>query len=66
MHVKAWYSCKTAQTGAVTLMQRFGSALNLNIHLMCMDALMPRAHGKDCSCATESRLSFGFTGEVKA
>ncbi len=29
---KAGYSCKTAQTGAVTLIQRFGSALNLNIH----------------------------------
>ncbi len=26
-------SHKTAQTGAVTLIQRFGSALNLNIHL---------------------------------
>ncbi len=26
---KAGYSCKTAQTGAVTLIQRFGSALNL-------------------------------------
>ena len=35
----------TAQTGAVTLIQRFGSALNLNIYLMCMDARMPRAHG---------------------
>lgn len=32
MHVKAGYSCKTVQTGAVTLIQRFGSALNLNIH----------------------------------
>ncbi len=29
---------KTAHTGAVTLIQRFGSALNLNVHLMCMDA----------------------------
>ena len=29
---KAGYSCKTAQTRAVTLIQRFGSALNLNIH----------------------------------
>jgi ribosomal protein S27E len=34
MHIvkKAGFSCKTAQTGAVTLIQRFGSALNLNIH----------------------------------
>ena len=29
---KAGYSQKTARTGAVTLIQRFGSALNLNIH----------------------------------
>jgi hypothetical protein len=29
---KAGLSRKTAQTGAVTLIQRFGSALNLNIH----------------------------------
>jgi hypothetical protein len=29
---KAGYACRTAQTGAVTLVQRFGSALNLNIH----------------------------------
>jgi hypothetical protein len=35
---KAGFSCKAAQTGAVSLIQRFGSALNLNIHLMCMDA----------------------------
>ena len=34
MHLvkKAGYSKKTARTGAVTLIQRFGSALNLNIH----------------------------------
>jgi hypothetical protein len=29
---KAGFSLKTARTGAVTLIQRFGSALNLNIH----------------------------------
>ncbi len=29
---KAGFTCKVAQTGAVTLIQRFGSALNLNIH----------------------------------
>lgn len=28
----AGYDHETAQTGAVTLIQRFGSALNLNIH----------------------------------
>ncbi|MCP4472736.1 MAG: IS91 family transposase, partial [Gammaproteobacteria bacterium] len=34
MHLvrKAGYSRQTARTGAVTLIQRFGSALNLNIH----------------------------------
>lgn len=29
---KSGYTRKTAQTGAVTLIQRFGSALNLNVH----------------------------------
>jgi hypothetical protein len=29
---KAGFSCTSARTGAVTLIQRFGSALNLNIH----------------------------------
>jgi hypothetical protein len=29
---KAGYNKKTARTGAVTLIQRFGSALNLNVH----------------------------------
>jgi hypothetical protein len=42
---KAGFTNSTAHTGAVTLIQRFGSALNLNVHLMCMDARMPRAHG---------------------
>ena len=30
---KTGFTRKTAQTGAVTLIQRFGSALNLNVHL---------------------------------
>ena len=29
---KADFSCTAARTGAVTLVQRFGSALNLNVH----------------------------------
>jgi hypothetical protein len=29
---KVGFFCQTAQTGAVTLIQRFGSALNLNVH----------------------------------
>lgn len=32
---KAGFSRKTAQTGAVILIQRFGSALNLNITGTC-------------------------------
>jgi hypothetical protein len=31
---------KEAHTGGVTLFQRFGFVLNLNVHLTCMDALM--------------------------
>jgi len=54
---KAGHSHKTARTGAVTLIQRFGSALNLNIHLMCMDARMPRAHG--CARAAHMLLLDG-------
>ena len=30
---QAGFTSNTAQTGAVTLIQRFGSALNLNVHL---------------------------------
>jgi CheY-like chemotaxis protein len=51
---KAGYTITTAHTGAVTLIQRFGSALNLNVHLMCMDARMPRAHG----CAGAAHMIF--------
>ena len=47
---KAGYTKTTAQTGVITLIQCFGGALNLNIHLTCMDALMSRAHG--CAGAT--------------
>ena len=38
---KAGFRCKEAATGAVTLVQRFGSALNLNIHLhmLCLDGV---------------------------
>jgi hypothetical protein len=38
---KAGYTASKADTGAVTLIQRFGGTLNLNVHLMCMDARMP-------------------------
>ncbi len=38
---KAGFSQKTAQTGTVTLIQRFGSAMNPNIHfhLLCVDGV---------------------------
>jgi hypothetical protein len=38
---KAGNNKKTAQTGAVTLIQRFGSALNLNInfHMLYLDGV---------------------------
>ena len=51
---KAGFVQASAHTGAVTLIQRFGSALNLNIHLMCMDARMSRAHG----CAGAPHILF--------
>jgi hypothetical protein len=51
---KAGFTKPLAQTGAVTLIQRFGSALNLNIHLTCMDALMSWAHG----CAGTTHMLF--------
>jgi hypothetical protein len=46
---KAGLSCKTAPTGAVTLVQRFGSALNLNCrsHTLFLDGAYverPTAH----------------------
>jgi hypothetical protein len=51
---KAGFTHKSARTGAVTLIQRFGGALNLNVHLMCMDARMPWAHG----CAGAAHMLF--------
>ena len=51
---KAGLKATQAHTGAVTLIQRFGSALNLNVHLTCMDALMPWAHG----CAGTAHMLF--------
>ena len=42
------FSCTTARAGAVTLIQRFGSALNLNVHfhvLFLDGAYVDYAHG---------------------
>ena len=36
---KAGFSCKTARTGAVTLIQRFGSALNIHFHMLFLDGV---------------------------
>jgi hypothetical protein len=54
---KAGYTKTTAHTGAVILIQRFDYALNLNIHLMCMDARMPRAQG--CTGAAHMLVLYG-------
>ena len=51
---QARFTRREAPTGAITLAQRFSSALNLNRHLTCMDALMPRAHG----CARAAHMLF--------
>ena len=44
---KAGLSCKAAQTGAVTLIQLFGSALNLNIqlHMLVLDGVYVECPG---------------------
>jgi len=43
------YTRTTARTGAVTLIQRFGSALNLNIHfhMIFLDGVFVDAEGGD-------------------
>ncbi len=45
---KAGLTLTTGQTGAVTLIQRFGSALNLNIHfhMLCLDGAYTLDHGR--------------------
>ena len=44
---KAGYRLKTACTGAVTLIPRFGSALNLNVHfhMLFLDGVYPIGEG---------------------
>ena len=41
---KAGFQLEDASTGAVTLIQRFGSALNANIHfhILCLDGAYQR------------------------
>jgi ribosomal protein S27E len=45
---KAGHTHRSASTGAVTLIQRFGSALNLNIHfhMLLLDGVYAGAHGQ--------------------
>jgi hypothetical protein len=47
---KAGLTRAKGQTGAVTLIQRFGSALNLNIHfhfhMLCLDGAYTRDNGR--------------------
>ena len=47
---KAGLTRATGQTGAVTLIQRFGSALNLNIHfhMLCLDGAYTLENGRLC------------------
>jgi len=59
---KAGFTRKRARAGAVTLIQRFGSALNLNLHLMCMDARTPRAQDaqeRPTCCSWMGSMSWG-------
>ena len=46
-----------ADSGAVTLIQRFGSAANLNIHLHCLvlDGVYRRTDGERWCCCSASR-----------
>jgi hypothetical protein len=50
---KAGISRKTAQTGAVSLIQRFGSALNSSIHfhMLFLDGCTPSAPTARCASA---------------
>lgn len=61
---KAGPDRSTAQTGAVTLIQRFGSALNLNVHfhMPFIDGVFRETHNGQLKChrvhaATNSELN---------
>jgi len=45
---KAGYTHRSARTGAVTLIQRFGSALNLDVHfhMLLLDGVYADNHGR--------------------
>jgi hypothetical protein len=54
---KAGYTRKSAQTGAVTLIQRFGSALNLNVHFH-------GAHPCAPPCGRPAVVQIGFPADL--
>jgi hypothetical protein len=71
---KAGFSRKTAQAGAVTLIQRVGSALNLNVHFhwLCLDGGISRIPMAGCGPAGRKRRPapswtglLGRTGQYK-
>ena len=54
---KAGFTRKNAQTGAVTLIQRFGSALNLNVHFH-------GAHPCAPPCGRPAVVQIGFSADL--
>ena len=68
-------SRKTGQTGAVTLIQRFGSALNLNLHyhLLFLDGAYTQGdshrlefrRSRERPAVSEKRLSLTQNGQVR-
>ena len=72
---QAGLSRKTGQTGAVTLIQRFGSALNLNLHyhLLFLDGAYTQGdshrlefrRSRERPAVSEKRLSLTQNGQVR-
>ena len=66
---KAGFACQTAHTGAVTLVQRFGSALNLNLHfhMLFLDAVyVERSDGCVRFRWVDGHLTIrGYLGELR-
>ena len=71
---KAWHTHVTARTGAVTLIQRFGSALNLNIHFHMLfldgvyvdspDGAVPVSLGQGATSAEITQLAHAIAHRV--
>jgi hypothetical protein len=62
---KAGFTKHSAQTGDVTLIQHFGSTLNLNLnfHMLFLDVFMPKTNTASCAFAV-SRLPPGCFGKA--